>query len=681
MSEKELALRYLQKALGTSGDFRSGQWESIEQLLAGKRLLVVERTGWGKSMVYFLTTRILRDRGRGPTLLISPLLSLMRNQLEAAARIGIRARTINRSNSDDWDTIERELTADSVDILLVSSERLSNSDFREILSSLRIGMLVIDEAHCISDWGHDFRPDYRLIRSQVEAMPPNLPILATTATANDRVIEDIKVQLGENLTVQKGSLVRTSLHLQNISIPSTAGRLAWLAHTIPSLPGSGIVYTLTVRDTELVSGWLQAKGINAKAYSGELPTEQREELETALIRNNVKVLAATTALGMGFDKPDLGFVIHFQRPASVVHYYQQVGRAGRGIESARGVLLNGNEDEDIVQYFIESAFPPQAHITCLLDILKESESGLTLTELQERLNLAPSRLQKTLKFLMLESPSPVTRMPDSKRYFATQYAYGYKVDTEYIKKITEIRYREQDQMREYMNHKGCLMRFLQDALNDESGDACGKCQNCSPSTALPESYPSSLAIEANNFLRRNNPPIHPRKQWPSRKRITNDLRAEEGWALCLWKDGGWGDTVADGKYRLHQFPDELVDAFTAMLKERFPIFKIKWVTCVPSLRERALVPDFARKVAGRLGLPFRSCVIKTHETQPQKTMLNSSQQFKNIEDAFQITQRCSGACLLIDDVVNSGWTFTLISARLREAGCSAVYPAALAKLR
>ena len=573
MSDKEFALRYLRQALSSPlADFRSGQWESIEHLLKHKRLLVVERTGWGKSMVYFITSRLLRDKGRGPTLLISPLLSLMRNQIAAAERIGICARTINSSNKADWESVKREMAQNKVDILLISPERLSNDEFRtEVLASLTssIGMLVIDEAHCISDWGHDFRPDYRGIVRIVDKMPPNIPILATTATANSRVISDIKSQLGENIAVQKGSLVRTSLHLQNIFIPSTAGRLAWLANTIPFLKGSGIVYTLTVRDTELVSRWLQKKGIKAKAYSGGLSTELREELENELIENKIKVLVATVALGMGFDKPDLGFVIHFQRPSSVVHYYQQVGRAGRAIESAHGVLLCGKEDDSIAEYFIETAFPPQAHIAHLLNILEEAEGGLKITDVENQMNISRSQIENTLKFLRTESPSPIMKI--SSHWYATAAAKHYKIDIAHIDSITAIRQKEKTQMQEYMAHKGCLMRFLQDALNDDSGGACGKCQNCSPASALPNAYPEALAVEANTFLHKNHQTIPPRKKWPSNTNIPAELRAEEGYALCLWRDGGWGEAVADGKYRDSYFSEVLTDAFVAMLKEKFPI--------------------------------------------------------------------------------------------------------------
>ncbi|MDD4017880.1 MAG: RecQ family ATP-dependent DNA helicase, partial [Kiritimatiellae bacterium] len=384
---RENALAYLRTALGRpDADFRLGQWESIQAVLTRHRLLVVERTGWGKSMVYFLATRLLRDSGSGVTLLISPLLALMRNQLEAAKRIGLRAAKIDSTNSNDWANIENALKTDQVDLLLVSPERLANDQFREnVLAFIanRVALFVVDEAHCISDWGHEFRPDYRRIVRVLQNFPGNLPVLATTATANDRVVHDVADQLGKNIEIVRGPLVRSSLKLQNITMPSPAARMAWLAKTIPSLTGSGIVYTLTQRDAERVAEWLRITGIRAEAYNANVDegdevegASRRELLEQKLLNNEVKVLVATVALGMGFDKPDLGFVIHFQRPGSVVHYYQQVGRAGRAINEAFGILMHGEEDDQIAEFFIRNAFPPQAHVDEILNVLDKAEGGL-----------------------------------------------------------------------------------------------------------------------------------------------------------------------------------------------------------------------------------------------------------------------------------------------------------------
>lgn len=689
MTNKQKALIYLRAALNNpQASFRDGQWESIEQLLNKNRVLVVQRTGWGKSMVYFLTTKLLREQGAGPALIISPLLSLMRNQLEAAERIGVTARTINSTNDEEWGQIQKELGLNLVDVLLISPERLANDDFRHnILANIvkNIGLFAIDEAHCISDWGHDFRPDYRRIVRVLQAIPSNVPVLATTATANNRVVNDVKSQLGHDIILQRGSLVRKSLKLQNIKLPSPAARMAWLSQTIPDLPGSGIIYTLTQRDAERVAEWLQYNDIVAKVYHADI--QKREELERQLLNNEVKVLVATVALGMGFDKPDLGFVIHFQRPASVVHYYQQVGRAGRAVDEAYGILLCGEEDDHIADYFIQSAFPPQKHISAVLNALDESDQGLTIQEIQRVINLRKSQIEKAIKFLTVESPSPITRI--DKKWQITAAAAHYQIDQTYVDAIIKIRKTEQQQMHDYMEHTDCLMAFLQAALDDPNPVVCGQCKSCNPALLLDESYDQKTANRAGLFLRRSYQPIYPRKQWPvqdmfsksplSGYRIPQNQLAEEGRALSLWCDAGWGQLVAQGKYQDKRFADELVTACTEMLKVWSPDPPPEWVTCIPSYNHLESVPDFAVRLANALGLPFAPCIEKVLANRQQKEMANSFQQAKNLDGVFYINDKwMNGACLLIDDMVDSGWTFTVASALLRQAGCFAVYPLALA---
>ena len=375
--------------------FRDDQEQAIQHVVDGRgRLLVVQKTGWGKSSVYFIATKLLREDGMGPAILISPLLALMRNQIAAAERMGVRAVTINSENRDDWQVVEAALARNEVDILLISPERLANEHFRmEVLAPIaaRISLLVVDEAHCISDWGHDFRPHYRFIERILRTMPANLRVLATTATANNRVLDDLQVVLGPNLTVSRGGLGRPSLLLQTMRIPSQVARMAWLATHLPNMEGSGIVYTLTVRDAVQIAGWLQSRGIQAEAYSGETG-ERRVELENALLENRVKALVATTALGMGFDKPDLAFVIHYQTPGSVVAYYQQVGRAGRALNAAHAVLLSGAEETDITDFFIESAFPSRDEVAVVLSALQGSPDGLSIPQLMPLVNARRGRI-------------------------------------------------------------------------------------------------------------------------------------------------------------------------------------------------------------------------------------------------------------------------------------------------
>jgi ATP-dependent DNA helicase RecQ len=683
------ALFLLRQALNNpNANFRDGQWEAIEILINKQaRLLVVQRTGWGKSLIYFIATRLLRDSGAGCTLLISPLLALMRNQITAAARIGVQAATINSSNIEDWQFIKSQVLQAKVDILLISPERLANQEFREEILlpiSANIGLFVVDEAHCISDWGHDFRPDYRRIVRVLQALPQNIPALATTATANNRVVNDIIAQLGSNLQVSRGNLMRESLHLQNIYLGSPAVRMGWLAEQVPDLPGSGIIYTLTVRDAEIVADWLKTQNIDVKAYHSEIENSEREILEEQLINNEIKALVATTALGMGFDKPDLGFVIHYQRPGSVVHYYQQVGRAGRAQEKAYGILLSGDEDDEITNYFIKTAFPLQVHIEDIINALEEAEDGFSINQMEEKLNLSRGTIDKVLKLLSLESPAPVVKQ--GSKWFAT--AVNYQTNTEKIELLTKIRYQEQEKMREYMNSQECLMAFLAGELDDPNPTNCGKCAVCLGKSLLPTTCSMELVNQAIQYLRRSNQIIEPRKQWAAHAfpvynfsgNIKPNFRAEAGRALSLWADAGWGELVKLGKYRDNYFDDVLLQGSLEMIQRWQPEPSPTWVTCVPSLNRPELVANFAQRLAVKLDLPFVPVVQKTRETQLQKYMTNSYQQARNLDGAFVVASwsGINGNVLLVDDMVDSRWTFTVIAALLRKAGSGLVFPLALA---
>jgi len=683
---KENVLNLLRQALNnTTANFHSEQWEAIEILVIKRaRLLIVQRTGWGKSMVYFLATRLLREQGAGPTLLVSPLLALMRNQIEAAQRINVKAATINSTNQKDWQIIREQLLLNNIDILLISPERLANDHFREkmLLPVVdRIGLFVVDEAHCISDWGHDFRPDYRRIKRIVQALPSNIPVLATTATANNRVVADIQTQLGQNIHLLRGPLARTSLQLQTIHIPTTAARMAWLAEHLPQLAGSGIIYTLTVRDSQRVAEWLQACGIDAHAYHANLK-EDRENLEQALLKNQLKALVATSALGMGFDKPDMGFVIHFQRPGSVVHYYQQVGRAGRALEQAYGILLSGDEDQRITDYFINTAFPPQAHINEVLTALNQAPDGLTLYQLEKQLNLRRTQLDKVLKILITETPAPVTK--EEQFWFATPV--NYTVDWKRVETLKKMRHQEQQRMTEYLHTQECLMAFLARELDDPQPSPCGRCASCLEKPLIPPTFSEKRAIEAEQFFKEHNTQIiEPRKQWPTieglgdwkGKNIAPTLRAEQGRVLCTWGEAGWGKWVKRGKQQEGHFDEHLVTAAAELIQQEWHP-TVGWVTCVPSFNHPSLIPDFTQELAKALKLPFVPIIRQIRPNMPQKEMQNSYQQAHNVVNAFAVEPCRQAPVLLVDDLVESRWTLTIIAALLREAGSGPVFPFALA---
>ncbi|MDA7981929.1 MAG: RecQ family ATP-dependent DNA helicase [Alphaproteobacteria bacterium] len=673
-------------------DFRQGQWEAIDALAnRRKRLLVVQRTGWGKSSVYFIATRILRGEGRGPTLIVSPLLALMRNQIQAAERLEIRARTVNSTNQEEWADIQRAIHEDEVDALLISPERLANDEFVEnTLAPVaqNIGMLVVDEAHCISDWGHDFRPDYRRLVGILRRMPGSIPVLGTTATANNRVTEDIQTQLG-NLGVQRGTLARESLALQTLPVSSQAERLAWLAEYIGSLPGAGIIYTLTKRDAEQVAKWLREKDVNVQPYhSGASGGESgdsnasRRRLEEQLLNNEVKALVATTALGMGYDKPDLGFVVHYQAPGSIVAYYQQVGRAGRGVPRAVGVMMAGGEDAEIHQYFRETAFPEEEWVTAILDTLEKSD-GMSIARLEGEVNLRRGQIEQALKFLSVENPSPVIRSGTTWKRAPVEY----RMDRDQIRRLAERRETEWRKVQEYVREKGCLMKFLAETLDDDNPRPCGKCASCL-GQPIVETFPKQETIAAAaRFLRVSEFALEPRARIPKNAfpaygfhgRSSADLRAETGRVLSRWGDAFWGEMVAADKHD-GRFRDELVAGVAEMINERWrPEPPPQWVTCVPSIARPKLVPDYAGRLAKALELPFNPAVKKVKGSEPQKTRQNGFHQRRNLDGVFALVPPVpKGPVLLVDDIVDSRWTMTVTAALLRGAGVERVWPLALA---
>ncbi len=673
-------------------DFRDGQWEAIDALVNHRRkLLVVQRTGWGKSAIYFIATRILRDRGQGPTLIVSPLLALMRNQIDSAERLGIRARTINSANRDEWADVTRSILADEADAVLISPERLANDEFVErvlLPMASRIGLLVVDEAHCISDWGHDFRPDYRRLVNVLQHMPANLPVLGTTATANDRVVNDVVHQLGD-IQVMRGPLIRHSLALQTLRLPDQAARLAWLAEHVPELPGTGVIYTLTKRDADRVSGWLNRQSISARAYYSDVEgqgeaasAEYRQQLERLLLDNEIKALVATTALGMGYDKPDLGFVVHYQAPGSIVAYYQQVGRAGRAIDHAVGVLMSGKEDGEIQDYFRGTAFPDEAHVNAILEALANSD-GLSERQIEQTVNLRKGQIEKVLKLLSVENPSPVLK--DGSKWKRTPVPYA--MDQERIRHLIGQRETEWREVQQYLDTPDCLMMFLARALDDTDPQRCGKCARCLGRPVIPESFSHNLAVEASLFLKRSEMELTCKKQvaagaFPTygfSGNFKKDMQAETGRILSRWGDAGWGRVVADDKHA-GRFRDELVEAVAEMVQDRWrPEPAPAWVTCVPSRKRPELVPDFARRLAQRLGLPFMNAVEKVRDNQPQKLQQNRFHQCHNLDGVFEIVDGIpSDPVLLVDDVMDSGWTMTVVAALLRQAGSGPVWPLVLA---
>ncbi|MCM2422068.1 MULTISPECIES: RecQ family ATP-dependent DNA helicase [unclassified Streptomyces] len=694
---------------------REDQWLAVEALVAhGRRTLVVQRTGWGKSAVYFVATALLRQRGGGPTVIVSPLLALMRNQVEAAERAGIRARTINSANTEEWDTIEAEVAAGDVDVLLVSPERLNNPDFRDqVLPKLAAttGLLVVDEAHCISDWGHDFRPDYRRLRTMLADLPPGVPVLATTATANARVTADVADQLGtgtagtgeEGALVLRGPLERESLSLGVLRLPDAAHRLAWLADHLDTLPGSGIIYTLTVAAAEEITAFLRQRGYPVASYSGKTENADRMAAEADLLANRVKALVATSALGMGFDKPDLGFVVHVGSPSSPIAYYQQVGRAGRGVDHAEVLLLPGREDEAIWRYFASLAFPTEEQVRRTLEVLADAGRPVSVPALEARVDLRRSRLEIMLK--VLDVDGAVHRVRGGWTSTGQPWAY----DTERYAWVARQREAEQQAMRDYASATSCRMEFLRLQLDDEEAAPCGRCDNCAGARFGIEVSGAALDA-ARAALGRPGIEVEPRKMWPTglqaigldlKGRIPAGEQAASGRALGRLSDIGWGNRLrpllADGAPD-QAVPSDAADAVVRVLADwakghggwasgeaDAPQRPVGVVTVASHTRPQ-LIGTLGARIAEIGRMPLLGQIAYTMEDGPGRVpRSNSAQRLRALHGAFTVPPELAatlaatpGPVLLVDDLADTGWTLAVAARLLRKAGATAVFPLVLA---
>lgn len=682
MDRDERAHQLLRKLAGPDAVFRDGQLEAINLLVSGQRALVVQRTGWGKSAVYFIGATLLRENGGGPALVLSPLIVLMRNQIEAAERLGLDAVTVNSSlrGEEKVKAIERAVSAD---VLFVTPETLHAAWFRQqVLSQLEKApsAVVVDEVHCISEWGHSFRPKYRRIKDFLDELPSSVAVMGTTATANARAIEDIVEQLGDSLEVIRGPLARQSLELHVLPIWSQPKRLAWLADFIPRQSGAGIVYTLTVHDAERVAAWLVDRGIDAAPYTGPMEDEDRRAVERRLIANSVEAVVATSALGMGYDKPDLTWVVHYQTAAGPIAYYQQVGRAGRGVDRAVGVLLRGPEDEDVHQWFIETAYPSEPLAKHLLGVIdRADERGLTASQILADVNIRGGRLQAAL--VILEDDGVITRNGNHYHRTAKRYEYPHQR----VEAVAAHRRRELEELIAYTAGDTCHMQTLQIALDDPSAQPCGRCGPCIGSGPSAFVDPAVVA-EATEFLWNQASVLDPRQRWANGvdlgmgSTIPVDRRAEAGRALGRYQDGGYGDEALDAR-AAGRPTDRLLEGIVRLLERWSPQPAPEWVTWVPSNQYGDFLETLARRVAFELGIPLVEAIAKPRDATRQQTMQNSQQASRNAWEILSVVGKApDGPVLLLDDVVNTRWTITAAAYKLRDAGAAEVHPLVLCQL-
>jgi len=677
MDIKREAFRILKSLYGENAEFRPGQYEAIEATLTNRRTLVVQKTGWGKSLVYFTATKLLRTAGRGTTIVVSPLLSLMDNQKDAAEKLNLRCEAFNSSLKNERREIAlNDLQSDKYDLIFVTPETLFKSDLNNALQKTRIGLFVIDEAHCISDWGNDFRLDYSNLHKIIGAMPADVPVLATTATANNRVIEDIKKQFGNNVFVSRGPLTRESLAIQVIKLKDRVDRYSWILKNINSLPGTGIIYCLTHSDCKHLSDFLVRYGISAMPYysgDGEVDEQNAEALEK-FKNNQIKAIVATIKLGMGYDKGDIGFVIHFQMPSNIVSYYQQIGRAGRNIEKAYAILMCGEEDDDIHEHFMNEAFPTREECYGIVSLL-EREGGMTQSKIERKINIAHGRLEKTLEFLEHEEAI----YKDGYDYYLSTNKYVY--NEEHYNEITAQRKAEYEQLRLLSETKSCYSKFIVNCLDDFTAHDCGKCANCVHGDLIPSALELADKESALTYLHSLQIEIEPRKQWPDSSftgQRTIDLQNETGICLSKYNDVGYGVLVRQGKYEKNDFDVKLIERSAEVLKPVIAENDIKHICCVPSLRSD-LVKNFTKRLAQVLGIEFIDCLVKSH-ARPQKNMQNSSFQCRNAWDSFSVADNCKipSRLILVDDIIDSKWTITVCGYKLMQNGIQFVFPFALA---
>ncbi len=689
------AQRHLLALAGDGAVLHDDQWTAIAALVAERRrALVVQRTGWGKSAVYFIATALLRAEGSGPTVIVSPLLALMRNQIAAAERAGIRATTINSTNVDEWRQVYADVSRGEVDVLLLSPERLNNPDFRDnVLPQLAAtcGLLVVDEAHCISDWGHDFRPDFRRLRTLLAELPDGIPVLATTATANSRVVDDVADVLGlgqdsaGDVLVLRGTLDRESLHLGVVELPSTAHRLAWLAEYLGTLPGAGIIYTLTVAASQEVAGYLRERGFRVVAYSGQTEQTERLAAEDDLLNNRVKALVATSALGMGFDKPDLGFVIHFGAPSSPIAYYQQVGRAGRGVDRAEVILLPGAEDQAIWDYFVSVGFPAEEHVRAALRTLAADGAPMSTAALETRVELSRSRLEAMLKVLDVDGAAKRVRGG----WIATGAEWHY--DAERYRKVAEARRDEQRAMRDYQAATTCRMRFLREQLDDAGASDCGRCDNCGGLT-LVHDVDAGAVSSASSVLTRPGVPFEPRRMWPSampglgvdvRGKVPAAEQPETGRVIARLTDLGYGSSLrsllaADAADT--PVPDELIKAAVQVLASWDWTQRPAAVAHIGSRRRPTMIAALAARLADIGRLTHLGEIPHAGHSSTGRT--NSALRLRDVWSSYPVPDELAAQLdgqpvLLVDDLVDTGWTFTVVARLLRRAGAGEIYPFAL----
>lgn len=685
------ATALLKERFGNDAHFRQGQLEAIQAVMTHHRTLVIEKTGWGKSLIYFMCCRLLQEQNDlGITLVISPLLTLMSNQIKAAEQLGIHAIQFNYLTPKGKKEKDQALTAikhqtqnsnayygNKVDMIFTTPETLHSCSE---LSTLPINLLVIDEVHCISDWGHDFRPKYRKIAQSLGFMPENSRVLGVTATANQNVIYDLKEQIvgfnkNVSLHIQRGNIERENLFQEVINFNSNLEKMAWIAANVPLLSGSGIIYCNTIRETETITDFLKNLDIKAAAFHSKLPPEQAEQVELDFYSDVIKCIVATSKLGMGYDKDNVSFIIHFGCPKNIISYYQQIGRAGRKLPSARVILLFAPSDIEVLKYFNDHSFPDKQQTIAVWEYLQENPC--TLYELMKQFNISMGAMNQILSYL--DDKNVIQH--DGSLYRCNGQVFKY--DDEHVRLVSERHNQELQDILSLATYKGCLTARTLRSLDQEILTPCHHCANCCPVQALSHKV-SQEAIDFTNryFMQTKNTAfeILPKKKLGSCN-LQYAHRVLPTCCLSIFGTPGFSQLVSHEKYHLEHFSRQIEEQVCIFAKNNFA--DCSAIAYVPS-NKRQHVAHLANEIAISLNIKLLHVFSKNDSEQLQKNMNNSFWQNANAQKLYSFNQpdvEFSGKVLLLDDFYDSGWTLYVCASMLAQHGCIQIQPLALSQIQ
>ncbi|WP_294966078.1 RecQ family ATP-dependent DNA helicase [Sulfurimonas sp.] len=644
-------------------NFFDDQWKTIDRVLQKKRVLLIEKTGFGKS----LTFQFPATQFDGLTIIFFFFFALMRDQIKSLDEKGIKADLINSQETNERnDLIIEKAINNELKILYITPERLASASWQNAVSKMNISFIVIDEAHCISTWGHEFRPDFRRIIKLMQVLPSNIPVLATTATATLSVSEDIKEQIGNNIEIIRGDLLRENLKLNVIHVENEEDKMAWMLSYLKNVSGNGLVYTGTTINTEIYSKWLESEKLNTIFYHGKMDGDIKKGIEKEWMNDKYKAVIATNALGMGIDKSNIRFIIHTQITQSLIHYYQEIGRAGRDGKTAEIFLLFNVKDTALPLSFINGARPSVKKYEKVISALKEEPLGEK--NLMKATNLKQTQV-RTIKADLLDQKIIIeVKYGSNKKY---EYKYNAsQLDTTVFENLRNHRLEKFKKMLKYINTNKCKMLYLCNYLGDSNSNSCEICDSCSNNKnqfSMSKNDKEKIKQFQDNFF-------------PILEVETTKTNLINGIASSYYGFSNVGTIINKCKYKDGgNFPNILLKQTLRAFGKTFKDQKFDLVLFVPPTKSGKLVENFANKLAMTLKLPITP-LVKIRDTKEQKIFQIGALKTENIKDAFDINiDIINKSILLIDDIFDSGATIKEIGKMLTNKGAKIIAPLVIAK--